>query len=922
MGQSLIGNIAVNLLMETAAFEQGATLAEKRLGKMSRKFEALGQSMVDLGQKLSLSVTAPIVGAGAAIIKMTGNFEASMNKVSISTQAGAADMKAMSELALKLGKDSEFGATTAADAMDMLAKNGLSARQILDGAAKATIALASAAGSELEPAASAITDVMQQFKLNTADLPLVVNQITGAVNESKLNFVDYATAIGQAGGVAGASGVDFVDFNAAIAGTSALFASGSDAGTSFKTFLIALTPSTKKAANIMKEYGLSFFDAQGNMRSMSEIAEELKTKLGGLSEEARTNTLKELFGTDAMRTAIGLMDQGAAGIDKIKKKIGETDAAAQSAKRLEGFNGQLEQLKGSIETLAIRIGQSGILEAVTTMVTGLSNLIDKWSEASPATLRFATVLGLVAAAVGPLVIAFGLLVQGIAPLIAAFSMISAAGGITAVFSALAGVLAPLLPVIAAVAAAGYLLYTNWDKIAPVLADLWKQAQETLGPPLQELVSAVTALFSELWNGPLGEGIRQAGAMLVGFAGIYAQAMGPVAIGLVKAFIVVLAEVFKQIGEGVRLVSALFSGDWSTAFSAAFQIVARSFLTLPTYVIGKVQEMVVGVRTWIVDKLGSVWGSVKTGIDQVKGWFFGLYDAVVGHSYIPDMVDGIAQNMARLDNVMVKPVKAATDKVKDSFKKLAEEVSPLLARLFPDEAALNAYRADLATLNKAEKGKAISSDTAEEARRRLALGGKESSRAGPLTDWEAPMTLKDTLFKGMGDLTKVMAGTAGGVEAANVRIVESFKDMAQNTLSSLQNLGNAIKSGGFLDIFTGVMDLLLQIGSIGGFGKTIQTNLGKGFGGMRANGGPVVPGKSYIVGERGPEWFTPGGGGAITPMGGGGGVNVTITPSAYFDATVDNRAARVAGPMAVAGSHMARQGAQSDMMARRRRVIPG
>jgi hypothetical protein len=46
--------------------------------------------------------------------------------------------------------------------------------------------------------------------------------------------------------------------------------------------------------------------------------------------------------------------------------------------------------------------------------------------------------------------------------------------------------------------------------------------------------------------------------------------------------------------------------------------------------------------------------------------------------------------------------------------------------------------------------------------------------------------------------------------------------------------------------------------------------------FRANGGPVMAGGSYIVGERGPELFTPGSSGGITPNGGfGGGGNITI-----------------------------------------------
>lgn len=43
--------------------------------------------------------------------------------------------------------------------------------------------------------------------------------------------------------------------------------------------------------------------------------------------------------------------------------------------------------------------------------------------------------------------------------------------------------------------------------------------------------------------------------------------------------------------------------------------------------------------------------------------------------------------------------------------------------------------------------------------------------------------------------------------------------------------------------------------------------------QRAAGGPVTGGSSYLVGERGPELYTPGASGFITPNGGGGGVTV-------------------------------------------------
>jgi len=67
---------------------------------------------------------------------------------------------------------------------------------------------------------------------------------------------------------------------------------------------------------------------------------------------------------------------------------------------------------------------------------------------------------------------------------------------------------------------------------------------------------------------------------------------------------------------------------------------------------------------------------------------------------------------------------------------------------------------------------------------------------------------------------------------------------------------------------------LEGGSSSGVGGFF-TSLLKGFSGARAGGGPVAGGSSYLVGERGPELFTPGSSGFITPSGGGS--NIQIGP---------------------------------------------
>lgn len=68
------------------------------------------------------------------------------------------------------------------------------------------------------------------------------------------------------------------------------------------------------------------------------------------------------------------------------------------------------------------------------------------------------------------------------------------------------------------------------------------------------------------------------------------------------------------------------------------------------------------------------------------------------------------------------------------------------------------------------------------------------------------------------------------------------------------------------------------GSGGGLGTAIaQAVAGAvGFGGARADGGPVIGGGAYLVGERGPEVFRPSGSGVIESGGRGAGVTVNVT----------------------------------------------
>lgn len=485
MASAVIGALRVNLGIDSAQFQDGLKKAQQSLA-------GIGKSMMRVGAGLSAAVTAPLVAFGVDVARVAGEFEAAMNRVGAATGATGDELASMSTLARTLGKETSKSASEAADMMEMLAKNGLSAEQILGGAAKSAIALSEATGGDLARSADVATNVMAQFNLKVADLPRIVDQITASTLDSQFGFDDYALALGQAGGVAGGLGVTLEDFNTVITATADTFNSGSDAGTSFKTFLLSLSPTSDKAAAAIEELGLQFYNANGSMKSMAEIAEELRTGMGGLSDEALNMNMHQIFGTDAMRTAIALMNQGADGLNKVQEGINRQGVAAeQQAARMKGLNGELEKLSGAFTELKLAIADSGLLQTLTQLITKVAEWVTQLAATSPEIFKWGTVVAGLAAIMGPVVLAVGALVIGIGALATPIGL--AVAGITAVGAAIA-IFWPQIQALAAQLTA--FVSGAWAQFVAAWDGMVAKVQE-VDAAIQEFANSIPAIFAGL-----------------------------------------------------------------------------------------------------------------------------------------------------------------------------------------------------------------------------------------------------------------------------------------------------------------------------------------------------------------------------------------------------------------------------------------
>ncbi|MBJ6141775.1 phage tail tape measure protein [Hymenobacter sp. BT559] len=431
----ILASVSVVLGGEISGYK--AAMAEAR--KELKGFVQAGEAVKSVGEGLTKYLSAPLALAGAGALKVGGDFQAAFNRVEAATQATGAGLESLRAKAQGIALDPklQFSSVQAAEALESLAKNGLSTTQILGGAADASTALATATGAQLATAADITTDVMNNFGKSAQQAAGLVSNITGTTIASKFAIDDYRQALGQAGAVAGQLGVNFEDFNTALGVTSSGFSSGSDAGTSFKTFLQRLVPQSKEAEGAIKQLGLNFFDAQGKMRPLREIAGQLQQAFKGLSDQQKNTLGTKIFGADSIRTALLLAKDGVAGFDEMAASIAKVNAASQGAILNQGFVGSFEAFKSSVEGLGQAIADNGVLDFATDLAQAGSELASELAQADPTILQFGVALAGIAAGTGPVLVAVGTLGAALPALEAGFLVLSGPVGIVvAAFAAL------------------------------------------------------------------------------------------------------------------------------------------------------------------------------------------------------------------------------------------------------------------------------------------------------------------------------------------------------------------------------------------------------------------------------------------------------------------------------------------------------
>ena len=406
-----VGSAVGYLLLDTSQWESGFRAARTGLrtftdetSSATDKWSAAGKLMGSTGKALTLGVTAPLVGLGAAAVKTGNEFEAQMSRVKAIAGATEEGFEALSDTALALGSSTAFSASEAAEGMENLASAGFNAQQII-AAMPGLLDLAASSGADLATATDYAASTLNAFGMQADEAGRVADVFAKASADTNAQVEDMGEAMKYIAPVAAAMNQDFEMVAAAIGIMADAGIKGSQAGTTLRGAFSRLAKPTEMMTNTMEALGLSFYDSNGEMLKLDEIVSQLEENMGGLSQEQRNQALVTLFGQEALSGMLALMESGSDGINELTSSLeGSTGAAAEMAEvMLDNTSGAVEEMFGSIETLSIKI-QEVLAPTITDIVQGITEFVNWISALDEDTLQLIVTILAFLAATGPVLI--------------------------------------------------------------------------------------------------------------------------------------------------------------------------------------------------------------------------------------------------------------------------------------------------------------------------------------------------------------------------------------------------------------------------------------------------------------------------------------------------------------------------------------
>ena len=399
----------------------------------------LGSQAREVGTTLTLGVTAPLVGAGAAALKFSSGFETTMTKVGVLTDLGAQAISGLRKEVLDLAPAVGIGPKELGEGLLIAASTGLRAKEsmaVLKESAKAT-----AVGlGDTTAVVRSVTAAMVAYKGSNLTAKDATDKLFVAVREGGADADEFAGTLGRVIGIASTMGVTFDEVVSQIATFTRLGVDADEAVTGLRGTLNNFLHPAKQVRDVLASVGLTADDVRKAIREngLSATLTELIAKFKG-NEDAIGVLIPNVRAMAAvLGTAGAQAEQYAQITDKVRKAHGELDAAFKVTSETLGF--RWNALVAEAKVIAIQFGDEisktakEILPDLGRALKAVAVAVEIFAKLPQPVREFILAIAALAAAFGPLLFVLGNLasgVGGVIKLFAEFTPVATKAGVAA-----------------------------------------------------------------------------------------------------------------------------------------------------------------------------------------------------------------------------------------------------------------------------------------------------------------------------------------------------------------------------------------------------------------------------------------------------------------------------------------------------------
>lgn len=425
----------------------------------TEKVQKAGEKVKNAGSGMTKTVTAPILAAGAASAKMAMDFEDSMAKVSTIADATEVPMDEMQKAILNLsnqtGISSEEIAQNIYDSISAGQKTG-DAVNFVSNSTK----LAKAGFADAGAALDVLTTIMNAYGLKASEVTNVSDMLIQTQNLGKTTVADLASSMGKVIPTANAYGVSLDELcagyaimtaNGVATAESTTYMNGmlNELGKSGTTVSETLKEKTGKTFKELMDSGMSLSDV---LKIISDAATENNKSFGDMWSSSEAGKAGMILLGDSAENFNGVLEQ-------MQNSAGATNTAFE---KLDTNSTKIKKATNELKNDAIDLGTT-LMEELAPIIENIAEKISQFTEwfngLSESEKQMIIQIGLIVAAIGPLLIVLGTVVSSGAKIIGGIPVI--AKGLSGLFGIIAA--NPVLAIITAIVIAVFTLWTTCDE---------------------------------------------------------------------------------------------------------------------------------------------------------------------------------------------------------------------------------------------------------------------------------------------------------------------------------------------------------------------------------------------------------------------------------------------------------------------------